>query len=347
MTTPLTDNKPSIAIIVPSIRNACITTFIERWTPEFTTSKYTVRVFVMEDNPNPTFTFSDAPGFPIIHLSWSDIEKTLGDKSWIIPRRSDAIRSFGILSAYNAECEYFITMDDDCYPSYRDGREVGYFLDTHLSHLTAYTDTEKIWINTMAGYKPRGYPYQSVTLEKTYSTVAISHGLWVNVPDFDSVTSLAHTKKDQYFDHARQLLIPEGKLFPLCGMNVAWKRDLTPIMYFLLMGQNDKGVYYDYDRFGDVWCGIFMKKILDDLHMHAVSGQPVIHHERASNPFENLQKEAPGIKMNEQLWKDIYNLDLSGATLKEKYLDLTHKLPSYSPYWEKLAEAMRIWVSLF
>jgi hypothetical protein len=51
--------------------------------------------------------------------------------------------------------------------------------------------------------------------------------------------------------------------------------------------------------------------------------------------------------MNEKLWSDIYQLELTGSSFTTKYKDLAQKIPKYSPYWEKLAEAMNIWADLF
>ncbi|MEO8582130.1 MAG: hypothetical protein ABI425_06200 [Patescibacteria group bacterium] len=341
--------KPKVAIIVPTIREKEIKKFLRVWQKELIalSNTYIFQLYVVEDNPDQTFDIDSKFPFPLQHFTWSDIKKKLGKDAWIIPRRTDAIRSFGVLSAYEEGCDYFITLDDDCYPYYEQGNKPGYFIETHLKNLTLYQNSENIWVNTLNGYKPRGYPYLSTNVEREITNGAVSHGLWVNVPDFDSITSLSLSKKDQYFDHIRNQLIPKGTFFPMCSMNLAWRRSVTPLMYFLLMGKDEQEKKYDYDRFGDIWCGLLLKKIIDKLDLQVTSGEPCIYHQRASNAFENLQKEAPGIKQNEILWKDIDSLQLTSSTIKELYIELASHLPQYSPYWEKLSQAMLIWIHLF
>lgn len=51
------------------------------------------------------------------------------------------------------------------------------------------------------------------------------------------------------------LTIPKGTLFPMCGMNLAFDRDLIgPAMYFGLMGEGQPIGRYD-----DMWAGWCVK----------------------------------------------------------------------------------------
>lgn len=143
------------------------------------------------------------------------------------------------------------------------------------------------------------------------------------------------------------MVTPSGRFFPMCGMNLAWRRNVAPLMYFLLMGQDAGGKEYDYDRFGDIWCGLFAKKIIDRLGLAVMSGDPCVTHERASNAWNNLWKEAPGLVMHEFLWKDLCHIKLRSNNPEDLYREMTRKIPPYSPYWKKLAAAMRIWIDLF
>ena len=60
---------------------------------------------------------------------------------------------------------------------------------------------------------------------------------------------------------------------------------------FLLMNLKT----YGFDRFGDIWAGVTIKKIADHLGYSINSGSPAIKHLRASNVWANLRKEAPGL----------------------------------------------------
>jgi hypothetical protein len=94
--------------VVPTIREASIELFLEQWAAEFNGH----RVIVVEDNPQRTFAL---PAW-VEHYSWQDIDERLGDGAWIIPRRSDCVRSFGYYLAAQEECDFVVTLDDDCYP---------------------------------------------------------------------------------------------------------------------------------------------------------------------------------------------------------------------------------------
>lgn len=342
--------KSKVAIIIPTIREVSLKRFLEQWQTELTlaSKKYEICMYLVEDNPEPSFEINQKKlPYTIKHLAWSDIDKDLGKSAWIIPHRSDAVRSYGVYLAYKEGNEYFITLDDDCYPQYDDKNVEGYFVEGHIQNLKAFSAPQVAWVNTIQYYKPRGYPWGEITAMRSAENVAISHGLWVNVPDFDSITALSTEKKDQYYDHVYDVIIPPRYFFPMCSMNLAWTREVTPIMYFLLMGEDENGQKYVYDRFGDIWCGLFAKKVIDHVGLTAVSGSPYIYHDRASDSFVNLQKEAPGIKLNEVLWKDLDAMKLEATTLKETYKELVTKLPHYTAYWEKLTRAMTLWIELY
>jgi len=156
----------------------------------------------------------------------------------------------------------------------------------------------------------------------------------------------------------------------MCGMNVAWKAEYTVLMYHLLMGQWFKrgimGEQLDvekfsnqlemlpFDRFGDIWCGIFMKKCVDILGKNVSTGMPYVRHERASNPFANLKKEAQGLEVNEKLWQYVDKFVGSGTM---NAVDLYHELGQYisayddfaqhAEYFRRLGGAMKTWASLF
>jgi hypothetical protein len=156
----------------------------------------------------------------------------------------------------------------------------------------------------------------------------------------------------------------------MCGMNVMWKAEYTVLMYHLLMGKrksmliddpredNDGLIKLPFDRFGDIWCGIIAKKIADHLGLSMSTGMPYIRHERASNPFTNLKKEANGIEVNEELWEHIHHTVLNGCkTPVECYSGIAEsiddfvlfqpKYKEYEEYFRTLAKAMNIWAELF
>ena len=55
-----------------------------------------------------------------------------------------------------------------------------------------------------------------------------------------------------------------------------------------------------------------MKKICDHLGLDVSIGKPTVFHQRASDPFVNLVKEAPGIALNESFWQEIDAITIAG-----------------------------------
>ena len=322
-----------ISIVVPTIREDCIHAFFEQWEQEF--ARPNVHLIVMEDNPTRTFRIES----PIrtTHLCWEEIESELGSRAWIVPRRTDCVRSFGYFKAWQENPDMIVTLDDDCYPLEPGG--VG-FLEKHWQRLEE-GGSEEAWEPSGIGVVTRGVPYYKTARNRT---CVLNHGLWERVPDFDAPTQLVQNRLNLPFEF-KNLTIPVGHYFPMCGMNVAFRPEVVPAFYFLLMGKE-----YRFDRFGDIWSGVFVKKICDHLGRAINSGDPAIDHQRASNVWANLNKEAPGLEVNESLWDAVDRVVLTEATFAGCYRQLAENLPqdgSAREYMVKLREAMLAWTELF
>jgi hypothetical protein len=319
-------------IVVPTIREPSILHFLEAWASEFRGH----RVIVVEDNPKPTF---DLPGW-VEHYTWQDVDERLGNRAWIIPRRSDCVRSFGYFLAAQQPSDFVITLDDDCYP---EGAYSPSFLTLVRDTLDRRWHDERWW-STLDGTVPaRGFPYE--IRGATVPTV-IHHGLWSNVPDLDARTQLL--MPEFRLEPATTVQrVPQGRFFPMCGMNLAFRPAMIPALYFLLMGMHRDGSRWPYDRFGDIWAGVFAKKVADHLGFAISSGAPSILHSRASNPEMNLQKETPGYPVNEVLWQKVEAIGLSAETVAGCYEQIADQLYMDGDYWATLRSAMKIWASLF
>jgi reversibly glycosylated polypeptide/UDP-arabinopyranose mutase len=67
------------------------------------------------------------------------------------------------------------------------------------------------------------------------------------------------------------LTIPKGTLFPMCGMNLAFDRELIgPAMYFGLMGDGQPIGRYD-----DMWAGWCAKVISRSLFICFATNSPI------------------------------------------------------------------------
>ena len=366
-----------IALVVPTIREDCAKKFIAAWDglPDLFGE---VDLVVVEDNPSPTFDLPEvgsdpSDARPPTHLSWEDIGRELGEREWIIPRRSDTVRSFGYWWAWRAGYRYICTMDDDCYPQLGDpdSGEPSYH-DWVVKHRRALDGRAKWW-STLNTARPRGLPYRNLGIR---DDIYVNHGLWTNVVDYDACNQLANPVEEE-FDHGNAI-VPHGSYFPMCGMNLMWRREATVLMYHLLMGRmftSDRPVrgvvmipgddharalerclqVLPYDRFGDIWCGVLMKRCLDHLGWSCSSGTPYVRHDRASDPFANLRKEANGIGTNEKFWEHVDRFRPNPTFIDpvELYYQLGRWVrdfrgaPEFPDYFEMLGDAMVTWTSLF
>lgn len=330
-----------VAIVVPTIREKCAQEFLEAW-------DFQVPVYLVEDNPERTFLLDYKGNGRVHHYCWESIEHFMGADARIIPRRSDCIRSFGFLKAYEDGADVIITLDDDCLPLVPNLATAETLIDDHLAELD-YSPAK--WVSTVDSgghFTPRGIPYQ----DDGEIEVVLNMGGWWGVPDLDGPQSLAWLRrpKPTYKMHHWHP-VPQGRYFPMCGMNLAFDTKIMPLMYFLLMGQDEAGVHYPYDRFGDIWCGVIAKKILDTWGYAVCAGTPLVDHIKASNPLANLQKETPGLLVNEWLWRKIDNWTPYGGTLAENYRSMARHLgkwaankPEEREYWTQLEAAMLRWV---
>lgn len=121
----------------------------------------------------------------------------------------------------------------------------------HLRNLA--TPATPFFFNTLYDpYAPgsdfvRGYPY---SLRGGVPTV-LSHGLWLDAPDYDAPTHLLKAKErnQRYVDAT--ITIPYKVLYPMSSVNVAFDRKLIgPAFMQGLMGDGQP-----WARYGDMFAG--------------------------------------------------------------------------------------------
>lgn len=319
-------------IVIPTIRNLDI---LKSWTTELASC----HLIIVEDHEDKEIKIPDIKCLGVQHYSRNDIKKEFGTDSWIFPQQSSAIRSFGFWKAYTQKADLIITFDDDCAP------KTSGFVTKHQENIASTSSHS--WMPTYPYRKylyTRGFPYTN----RGEIPTKLSHGLWTNVPDLDGMTQIM--KFDEPVESLPDVLypFPKGMYFPMSVMNLAFTSDVAVLLYQLLMGYNMRdGSYWGYERFDDIWSGIFMKKVFDHLGYAAVSGSPYVHHSRASNMFANLQKEARGIELNETLWKEVDAIKLKSDNPKDCYIEIAKKVSKINPYFKTTAKAMQIWADLF
>jgi reversibly glycosylated polypeptide/UDP-arabinopyranose mutase len=311
------------ALVVPTIREECINKFLDSWEEELV---HFDQVIIVEDNPHTTFKINNDYK-KISHYSWEDVDRCLKQNTWIISRRDSAIRSFGFLMA--KDYDYIFSLDDDCLRIPEEN-----FVESHLKNL----NNSSRWTELIPGLRTRGLPYKN--LGKVH--VSFNVGLWTNIPDLDAIQQLANPLQG-FQPNVVNRIIPRGQYFPFTGMNFCFRGRLAVMSYFPLMGEG-----YPYRRFDDIWFGIIAKKICDHLGLLISVGHPFVHHAKASDPFVNLVKEAPGIKMNEAFWETIDQIVLTSLTPTGCMQEIGEGLiKNEDTYLSKLGQAIMIWVSYF
>lgn len=314
----------SWAVVVPTNRPEKFKEFYIAWQSLF--RKHKVRLVIVEDGEEYS-NLGEIQNYA--HLNWSDVPE-------FIPRKTDMIRSWGFWFVYdNKLADYVLTLDDDVLPIndlfeiYEEGFK-GSVFSPYLS-VGALTDS---------GLQMRGFPYK----DRKIADVAVQYGGWGGVLDYDAATQLAIPRENQSF-YGVVMPVPKGVPATCCIMNCAFKVEYTPIMWQLTM------VNGRFNRIGDIWSGLFIKKTLDALgKVMLINGQASVSHYRASDPYQSLIKEAPSIWLNDHIWEELVEpgregmLDIYGQVTYSAYDFLRKHDLSYA---ERFKEDRDKWLTLF
>lgn len=261
----------NIAVVIPTIRD--MGPFMEAWQPLF--DKHNVSLVVVKDGEEPTV---EATEFS------SGVKGIMGKYADAITNFNGGVRNLGFayVAKFLPDVEYILTLDDDTKP-------IGDPIQDHLDILNKRVPTS--WMSTASQYM-RGFPYKV----REESEVVLSHGVWEGVADWDAPTQLVlGSHRPVEFP---KVPIPKGIYFPMCIMNVMFKRKMLPWMY-----QAPPVPELNIGRSDDIYCGILAKRFIDEQGWAAVTGFARVHHERASDVYKNLNAEAKTIELMESFWQ--------------------------------------------
>lgn len=308
--------SPRVAIVVPSNRPAHLQTWLTAWAPFLVQESR--RLYIVEDA---------AP-------TWQRIRDDLGERAWVIPRRTDCIRMWGYLQALRDGADIIVTMDDDCLPHLP-------ALDAFGEHVRALTTlVEPVrWGRTLDSLATRGLP--------ATRRVAINHGLWMGVPDVSGATQLAGYRAPTVYPLER--ILDVGTHYPLSGMNLAWWAEWTPALFFGGMGDRmDREEPWGLHRFGDIFAGLLAKQIVDMRGGAIRNGTPFVEHVRASDPVVNEQRERAGAMWLERFAYTLRTAALrSDLSIEDNAIRLTYAVRRLdTPYWDRYALAWSRWIDL-
>lgn len=261
-----------IAVVTPTVkgREEQIKAFEETWGPLF--ELHDVTFIKVLDGETPTVEGRD----------WDEV---MGEHKDCLSNFNGGIRNLGFayVAKYLPGIEYIITLDDDTAP-------IGDPIADHIRALEMMVPIS--WVSTASEYM-RGFPYGV----REEAEVVLSHGVWEGVADWDAPTQLVlGSHRPVTFP---KMPIPKGVLYPMCGMNIAFKRKMLPHMYQAPFWTNPDGT--GIGRVDDILCGIYSKKAIDKEGWAVVTGYARVLHERASNVYKNLKLEAASIELFEQV----------------------------------------------
>lgn len=323
---------PSVALIIPTIRSLG---FLDAWKDQLRG----VSLYIIEDHPTKELVTPILDGIRVHHYSWEDIRREFGDDEWIFSRKNAGIRSYGFWKAYQDGADVVVTLDDDCFPT------GDLLIVEHTANLSYKAPASWSSVYPDPNYLyTRGFPYDVREKRKT----VVSHGLWSGALDMDARTEVATGKLHEASYPPMRTVVAPGMFFPMSSMNLAFARVITPAMLFPMMGYDPDGKPWGYDRYDDIWAGVFAKKICDHLGLAVVSGSPFVDHRKESDPAANLEKEKTGMAANELLWKIVDSVKLTKSDSASCYKELARKAKfPRLPYFDKLKQAMRIWAELY
>jgi reversibly glycosylated polypeptide/UDP-arabinopyranose mutase len=302
-------------IVVPTIRSPeFFSGFLDDWNEEF----QGCHLIIIEDRAEKELVslMESKTGYTYEIYDHTDIDMDLKEDSWIIPRKTDCVRNYGYYKAYKNKALFIVTLDDDTKPLNK-----GHIQQFYNNLFTPVTQ-EGYYFSTMNCILPRG------KLLSEPRECVISHGCWVNVPDLDAKTQIEFNGQLRVDESAfYKGFVPYEAFYSMCGMNLAWKTDFTKYMYFPIQGKHNGAPV---DRCGDIWTGYYSKQKADEEDKAVYTGDPMVVHTRASNPWSNLKKEEG---------EDIFGQQFFSHMVYEE-IKPTHG------YWKKLKDAYKIWERL-
>lgn len=279
----------------------------------------------------------------------------------VIPIRSHAETSFGLLVSYERFYDMVLFIDDDTHPKKRDD-----FLGLHADGL--YSEVGRVncalvhrrWANVTRGfYYPRGFPYDcriggDLFFGEVAGDCVLHQGIWTNVPDMNAVDILAKGGLDGiiYKNLGAVVIedVPLGVYTTVCSMNLSFKPEIIPAFYQLYQGRVRD---FFVNRFDDIWSGVFLKRIIDHLGKKMSFGPPVcVHDKYPRDIFRDIRAELEGMVINEVLWKVVDEIELTEKDYLGCYRELAEGLQKRNDrfhmprYIDFLAGKMLEWVKL-
>lgn len=306
------------SVVVPTIRPKNFLSFLDSWQELFEYKR--VYLIVVEDADKKSAEIS-------ARLAGSRLEHAhicRKDVPSYIPNTTDMIRSAGILLAKDAS-RFTLSLDDDVSPHINCDRpdyNPFNFYEEVFYKGAVVSPYFSIGHFTSGDYQMRGFPHKY----RKKKEVAVQYGGWHVNLDLDAFDQF-HANQQQHNEYRftnYMSPVPQGVPTTCCAMNMAWYNDYSCLMWQLPLLD---GLY---NRMGDIWSGLFIKKVLD-LHDTAmyINGHASVNHIRASDPLVNIRRELPAFEINEGLWESLAGVDKANCDIRYTYIDVTDAAAAY------------------
>lgn len=312
--------------------------------------------FIVIDDSDGTIKI-DHPRFEV--YNWSDRKRVLGKHDIAIARRNGACRTMGFYLAWRESDndEIIIALDDDCEIEQQHFAEQVRVTLEPRERVIAQGDGKHF--NIFDLYKdlnsspifPRGFPYsqrvsyQPWNLRKTVTLKAdFNLGLWRGAFDINAIDKLHLTQT--FFPDAElrqeSVVVPSGALISVCAGSMHFRRKLIPAVYQLPMNIPIMA-HWNLDRYGDIWGGFILKKLMDARGNVISVGAPLVHHLREAPYQGNLAKELMGQLVNDEF---ILLLEQSCDNLRPaSYLEMmSHLLEEFRRRSEKASPILGLYL---
>ena len=297
------------------------------------------------------------------------LKKSHPKLSKIIPYDSDNRRNVGYIYAKDLGAKRIINIDDDNYVD----PESNYFLSHRIVGLTRKLPEMKSsnnWFNPceLLDLEPklqlymRGFPLNKRAFSPTLlmtkmreHRIALNMGLWYEDPDIDAFSSIfAPIKSNGMMDDMEEygnVVLARGTYSPINSQNTCFDVRILPAYYFTIQNMIIDGA--PIDRYGDIWQGFFVKKVMDRMNDYVAIGNPMTIHRRNSHDYlKDMKLEYAGLLLTPRLIDFLDNIDLMSDTYSGCYIEIAEEIESANlgdekgvkEFQKKLSDNMRIWV---
>lgn len=314
-------------------------------------------------------------GFKIEAPDFEQQEKFLrsvGFAPQLVPYNSDNRRNIGYLMAYESNCDFVISIDDDNFPGPLENdifEEHSIVCRGNKNANVVYSNTRFYNICDLLEFSnngpvyARGFPYDrrhkdgELKYKSEVVDVHINAGLWTRHPDIDGISWLVNPANAIRMV-GNSIVLGRDTWSPINTQNTGLRRDSLGAYYFLRMGYPMGGV--SIDRYGDIFSGYFVQACAKHLKGDIRFGTPVADHRRNSHNYMNdAANEWACIQLLEDLLPWMTEaLHLDGSSYLEAFECLSYAIEEQvqrfsgkvwtdaaKGYFHFIAYHMRAWVN--